>query len=369
MGSAWSSDDFSFEEHRLDTVQMGVERDELRIGIAEGRSVSVEATPDLEKMKAALGLTVSDEVRVKIEAAGGQVVEADPMEAYRRLSPENKVLFEQTRRQYLVQAGRVLDKMDGALGAGILIGDSVQFVKRQAMRVVKKPLTPQEKIEKQARKTAIIQSILQGLDYKLWSQAPLVIQANEFGLQASVGVIGLSGFLKKGGGGLEEIGLSLAFNKQNKAFVFEIFHSSERFDHSAMPALNIGINGKAGMLMVSRDLQDPTRAMKGSTFYPPAFPGSSGAGPELFTAGMSSGVGFPPPPLADFLTFTNKFERNTVIRVTVSPMVKGFVRVQLGDVKTSAKLITYRFVDIYNAIRNKVIQYNRASCQRVFAMP
>jgi hypothetical protein len=68
------------------------------------------------------------------------------------------------------------------------------------------------------------------------------------------------------------------------------------------------------------------------------------------------------------MTFTNKFERRVWIRVTVSPMVKGYVRVQFGDVKGSVTLVAMRFVDVFRAISDKVVSIGvkNRSCSAVF---
>lgn len=93
------------------------------------------------------------------------------------------------------------------------------------------------------------------------------------------------------------------------------------------------------------------RVSEGSTFYPPAFPGSTSYGPDMYAAGMSSGVGFPSPPLGDLLTFTNSYKRTALIKISVSPMVKGFVRIRVGDLRVPVKSVLYRFVDIYKGIK------------------
>jgi hypothetical protein len=91
--------------------------------------------------------------------------------------------------------------------------------------------------------------------------------------------------------------------------------------------------------------------------------------PEYFAAGFSSSLGLPPPPLADLMTFTNKFERHSLIRVTVSPLVKGFIRLELGDVKGSFKGIAIRFADIFKTIAYKVHILRRpGQCASVFAI-
>lgn len=106
--------------------------------------------------------------------------------------------------------------------------------------------------------------------------------------------------------------------------------------------------------------------MKGSTFYPPAVPMFSSTSPELFVTGFSSSLGFPPPPLGDLMTFTNKFERNSLIRVTVSPFVRGFVRLEFGSFAGSLRLVTMKFVGAYEAISSKIHSMRAPNCAGIF---
>ncbi len=339
--------------------------EKIAIQLSNGESVSIDALPDIGQMKAALGLSVTDKVRQKIEAKGGVVIDVDPLTGWKSLSKSNQNKFSDLRITYLKQVVKILDKMHGLIGVGIVTGDAFKFTIQKTKRIFVEPkvLTVVEKKEMSERKRLAIESIARAIDFKMWFQAPLLINANEFGIQASAGIIGLGGFQKKGGGGLEEIGLSLAFNKNSRAFIFEVFHNGERFDNATMPAFNVGINGKANLVMKAASADGKMKVSEGSTFYPPAFPGSTSYGPDMYAAGMSTGVGFPPPPLGDLLTFTNTYKRTALIRISVSPLVKGFVRVNVGDLRVPVKSILYRFVDIFNGIRYLVSQKKSSGVQ------
>jgi hypothetical protein len=325
----------------------------ISIQLADGQTVSIKAMPDVDQMKTALGLSVSDEIRKKIESKGGKVEDVDPLNGWKNLSHPDQKKFSDLRLNYVKQVVKILDKMHGLIGVGIVTGDAIKYTVQKTKKVFVKVQEPTtlEKKEMSERKRAVIEGMARAVDYKMWFQAPLLINANEFGVQVSGGVIGLGGFQKNGGGGVEEVGLSLAFNKDSKAFIFEVFHNGERFDNSTMPAFNVGINGKANITMKAASQDGKNKVSEGSTFYPPAFPGSTSYGPDMYAAGMSTGVGFPPPPLGDLLTFTNTYKRTALIKISVSPMVKGFVRVSVGDLRVPLKSILYRFVDIYTGIK------------------
>src|SRR5690606_22530784 len=128
------------------------------------------------------------------------------------------------------------------------------------------------------------------------------------------------------------------------AFVFEIFHNSEKFDNTKAAISVVGVVGKLGMTLGRRE---GVETLRGTSFYPPAIPGYNSSSQDFFAAGLSSSLGFPPPPLADFLTFSNSFERNVWIRITISPITKGFVRIQVGDIRGSFRLVGMKFAGAY----------------------
>lgn len=326
----------------------------LQIKLSETKIYEVDALPNVEEMKAALGLTIPEKMKADILARGGSLHESNPLESYERMSDEQKVQFQAARILFLKNAARILSSTKFVLGAGTLVGDGFSFVKVKVKKAFGKEAEATEKVRRSfmERSNGAVQSALKGIDYKLWSQAPMVVDSSEFGLSVSLGIVAETGVMKRGAGGAEEIGINLAVNKKNKAFVFEIFHNSEVFDNTKAAISVLGLVGKAGMTMGSRQ---GAETLKGSSFYPPAVPGFSSASAEYFNAGFSSSLGLPPPPLADLMTFTNKFERHVWIRVTVSPVVKGFVRVQFGDVRGSAKLVAMRFVDVFSAMSDKVL--------------
>lgn len=350
-------------ETLLEPAQVA-QREALLIKVSEAKIFSFEKIPDREAMKEALGLKIPEKVKEQIIARGGSLEEIDPLQPYESMTPESQKKFQDMRVLFLSNAARILSSTSVVFGVGSLVGDALSVVKNGAMKVIGKGKQeePKEKRSFQQRRQDAVAAILKGIDYKLFSQAPLVIESNEFGLSASVGIVAETGVLRKGGGGAEELGFSLAYNKKNRAFVFELFHNSEVFDNTKAAVSVVGVVGKAGISLGRREGAD---TIKGSSFYPPALPGYSSASPDYFSAGLSSSLGLPPPPLADLLTFTNKAERHNWVRITVSPVVKGFVRLQIGDVRGSFKLVAMKFVDLYNAIANKVNSSRRA-CGPVF---
>jgi hypothetical protein len=366
---AWADESVETEviETTLDPAKVA-QKDRTYIKLSEEKIFELDAIPDREQMKAALGLNIPEKIRQQVLARGGTIEEVDPLAAYENLPEDQRLKFKDMRVHFLTNAARILNSTKFALGVGSLVGDGFSFVKVKVKSAFGKKAEEQtEKVKRtfKERSHQAMLSALKGIDYKLWSQAPLVIDSNEFGLSVSVGAVAETGVMRKGGGGAEELGMNIAFNKTQKAFVFEIFHNSEKFDNTKAAVTVAGFVGKAGMTMGRRQ---GAESLHGSSFYPPAIPGYSVSSPEYFSAGLSSSIGVPPPPLADLLTFTNKFDRQVLFRVTVSPIVKGFIRIQVGDVKGSVKLVTARFADVFKAVGNLVkMKRSGKSCRAVFA--
>lgn len=364
---SWAEDSIvetELEERILDKAQVAQqERTEIRL--SDGRVFELDRIPEREQMKEALGLKLPEKVKEQILARGGSIEEVDPLSPYESLPAERKQKFQEMRLMFLTNAARILNSTKFVFGAGSLVGDALSFVKIKTLQVFGKKVEATSATQRtfNQRSHQAVQEVLKGIDYKLWSQAPLVIDSNEFGVSVSAGLLAETGILRKGGGGAEEVGISLAFNKTSRAFVFEIFHNSENFDNTKAAISVIGLVGKAGLTLGRRE---GAATLKGSSFYPPAVPGYSTSSAEFFSAGLSSSLGLPPPPLADLLTFTNQFERNALIRVTVSPLVKGFVRLEIGNLQGAARLVAMRFVDVYRAISDKVLMTGRRSCGPVF---
>lgn len=357
-------------QQRIDPalVQPSLDAEKIQIRLSNGQVYEIPAYPEVETMKAALGLKMSDKVKEAILKKGGQVPEeVNPLEDFEALSKENQQKFLEIRKDFLANAARILSSVKFVAGVGSLVGDSFSFVKVQVKKIRGQEVEGKKNkpTSFQDRSNRAIQAILQGIDYKLWTQAPLVIDSNEFGLTLSAGIIAEMGARSKGMGGVQELGFTLAYNKASRAFVFEIFHNSERFKSSAAAMSVLGVAAKAEMMISRR--QGATDVIKGNSFYPPAVPGNSMTSPDFFSAGFSSGLGLPPPPLADLLTYTNNFERTSLIRITVSPLVKGFVRVHIGDLRASARLVVMPVVDLVKTISDKVVRYaGRNSCSVIF---
>ncbi|MFP5519081.1 MAG: hypothetical protein ACLGGX_04210 [Bdellovibrionia bacterium] len=354
-------------ESELNKAQVLKQRDKLIIKVKD-QELRLDLVPQVEEMKTAMGLKLPESIVKEYEARGEALPEIDPLADFKKLPPEKQQEFIEQRKLFLTQAARILVQTEYAMGAGSLIGDAFTFVKvrtKKLFGVESEPRLAPPAFKERSR--LIAERMLQNIDYKLWSQAPLVIDSNEYGVQLAAGIVAVQGVRDHGGGGGEFLGLSVAYNKTNRALVFEISHVSDVFDHSKAAVGVVGINGFAGILMARRDSANPVETLKGHTFYPPALPAYSSVGPAFFSAGLSTSIGLPPPPLADLLTWTDTFERRALLRITVSPVMKGFVRVYVGDVGGTVKIMAFRVIDVLKELAKKVLPLQRRSCSRVFA--
>lgn len=272
------------------------------------------------------------------------------------LSAEEQESFLSTRSEFLRLAAIAFQKLKWGFGVGSVIKNKISFY--QDKRDIKKHLNIADSLEGDARDTLlsavlsyeeqllqrqkafkeqsfkekadeVILKMLLSLDRSLWDGAPIVSRANEFGLMFALGPQLETGSAEgKKWGGLLDVGLSLGFNRDQKALIFQIFRDKEKFVSTQMPGIFIaGVVLKAG-LMVSNQRKEMTS--EGTSFYPPMAPGFSTMTDRSFNVGFSSGLTWPPSPLGDILTYSNSSQRRIWLRASFSPVQKGFVHINEG---------------------------------------
>lgn len=307
------------------------------------------------------------------------------------MSYENQQEFLKKREQFLKQIAKALDALKMGFGIGALTKDKLKYeleemrFNKTAERLKNLPdgakadlHRAQEEarlmiLQKQSdlavrtlkeRSHDVIQSVLQGLDQNLWQQAPLFAHSNEYGIVLSLGIAALGGVEKRSGwGGLFDIGISLGYNAETKSVVIQIFRDFERFESTAMKAVFMaGMIGKAGMYVANQTEGRLHRT--GSTFYPPVIPGYSSTTPDSFVSGISSGLTWPPSPLGDMLTYTNRLDNQTLLKLTISPTLKGFLRIQTGLSPRDLKIILMPFEKAINSVRALLMR--NGLCSQVF---
>lgn len=272
------------------------------------------------------------------------------------LNEQERISFLHTRSEFLRAAAIAFQKIKWGFGFGSVIKNRLAFYreKKEIHRQfefaekmqgdVKDTLLSAAQAQEedlQARKDVfreqkmkqkadeVIVKLLLNLDRNLWDGAPIVSRANEFGVMVALGPqLEMGSTEGKKWGGLLDIGLSLGYNRDQKALVFQIFRDKEKFVSTQMPGVFIaGVVLKTGLMVANQNKQMTT---EGSTFYPPMAPGFSTMTDRSFNAGFSSGLTWPPSPLGDILTYTNSSQRRIWLRLSFSPVQKGFVQVREG---------------------------------------
>ncbi|MCX7979088.1 MAG: hypothetical protein N2578_08800 [Bdellovibrionaceae bacterium] len=365
--------EFELTETTLPQAKTKQTQEKLKIVLSDSVQFEIEARPDVERMKETLGLKFTPEMEAKIRESGGVIPDVNPMEGYESLDAQAKERFAKTRVQFLTALARALNASKMMIGGGLLMKDAFTFVKVKTLKVLGKPVELNHpEMSRPERVQRAIGNFLQSVDYKLWNQAPLVISANEFGFAAHVGLVTGGGVRSSGYLFHHETSISITYNKETRGLVFEIGYVKENFQHTLMGIGVAGVIGKGGVRIARRTGGLVASNLSGTSFYPPMIPAFSTFGPELFQTGTSTTFGFPPSPFADILTWTNKMSHHTAIRISISPFMKGFVRLQFGDAIPAltvnllgeVKLLVYRTADVVlHFTRNFIAR----SCARAFA--
>lgn len=184
------------------------------------------------------------------------------------------------------------------------------------------------------RVQSLVEGLINSIENQLWNQSELVARANEFSFLASASLQLEAGHkqkeTQKGWGGLFEIGFSLGYNTDKKSVFFQLFHAKESFKSTVMKAVFIAsMTPKAGLQIANRSDANQTHQMNAETFYPPMVPGFQMTSKESYAFGISSGIGFPPSPFGDLLTYTNSRVQKNIVRVDYSPMLERKLNIEL----------------------------------------
>lgn len=273
-----------------------------------------------------------------------------------KLSAEERISFLSTRAEFLKLAAMAFQKMKWGFGVGSVVKNNISFYRdKKEIRsqlafadtregdekdtIISAALSYQEQmLQKQNafrqlslkdKADAVVMNMLLSLDRSLWEGAPIVSRANEFGVMAAIGPQFEAGAAEgKKLGGLLDVGLSLGFNRDQKALVFQIFRDKEKFVSTEMPGIFIaGVVVKAGLMVANQNKELTT---EGTSFYPPMAPGFSTMTDRSFNVGFSSGLTWPPSPLGDILTYSNSSQRRVWLRLAFSPLQKGFMKASQG---------------------------------------
>ncbi len=172
----------------------------------------------------------------------------------------------------------------------------------------------------------IIDSVIRALDLKLWQQAPIIANSNEFGVLVAAGPVALAGRPNTGKGGAIDFGLSVGYNSEERSLAIQLFTGIEKYQTTLMPAVFMA--GAVGKLGIYFSQQKESLSSVGNSFYPAMIPGFTSKTPTFFATGFSTGITAPPSPLGDAMTYENSLSRKILIRLTISPFTKGFVRIR-----------------------------------------
>ncbi len=194
-----------------------------------------------------------------------------------------------------------------------------------------------------------IRAILRATDVKLWSQSPLVANANQFSFLFAAEIQAEGGTNPKKWGGLYDIGFTLGYNTDTKAVVFQIFRNRESFESTLMPGLAVGgVVVKVGP-HISRSSHNSELQTNGQSFYPPFVPGYQSTTKESYAFGFSSGLTWPPSPFGDMLTYTNSLDHKVLLKISFSKTFLGFVRVQTNFKSNSIKIVQKKLSDLFKS--------------------
>jgi hypothetical protein len=156
-----------------------------------------------------------------------------------------------------------------------------------------------------------------------------VARQNEYAISISAGLALLTGIGKKTVGGSFALGINIGFNRDEKHMVFEFFTEVDRMDRALTPMFMVGLSPKIGFMLKEQKRGKEMIMRQGYTFYPPAFPLYSTTSAQMVSMGINSALLTFPSILGDAFSYINKTWRQPLLRIVISPVMKGIFRVQV----------------------------------------
>ncbi len=310
-------------------------------------------------------------------------------QAKQSLTPAEYEMFRENRMSFLNLAAKALQSLKWGFGAGMVIKNHFNFKSEKssyqkwieearrsdegqrddillALQREQPALDAKWRSEMnktyQQKSDQLIVKILNSLDSKLWDQAAIVAESNEFGVMMAVGLQAEGGRAAGvGRGGLIDFGISIGFNRTEKALAIQLFNDVESFKTTQMPVVLVaGLVGKFGPYIAN---QGKELTATGVSYYPPMVPGFSSSTNRSFMFGASSGLTWPPSPIGDMLTYSNSLKQSTLLRISLSPLVKGFLRIKSANLK---QLAAVSFSGLMKLISSSDKKVNVLICERLF---
>lgn len=255
----------------------------------------------------------------------------EALEPFRKLNDRQQA-FLQRRRTILSSAARALQLMRYGIGIGSVAGEKISYITE---KIRKRPISPRESRTLKERSQAIIENMLRALERKLWSSARVIADYNEvhFFIAPTTFAFGggrvqtANGEEMRGWGGGYNLGFSIGFNRQKKAAVFEIVREVEVFKDSILPKVFMA-GGAINFGIALRVRDEEGLGAIANRFKPPALPFTTTDGEKVLMISSGPAATIPPLFLADAISSSNGMTSETAFRVLISPVMKGWIRVE-----------------------------------------
>jgi hypothetical protein len=265
-------------------------------------------------------------------------------QVFESMTPEMQKEFLESRKTILNFTAKVLKFGKLKYGLGQIIknkitqivskvrrnGNPLDHLINDAQTANGLPQTDSLSVNHTKAKHELGKGVLNQIDQQLWLAAPVVASQNEFTISAWLGVILEAGGRHRGVGGSLGFGLNIGYNKDSKAFVFEIFQDIDSYEKGITGVLLAGLTPKIGINLINQKAGEEMKSRTGQSLYPPVAPLFSSKYSDMAVIGLSSALLSFPPLIGDGMAYVNTSDRRTLLRVTVSPVMKGFLRFKVA---------------------------------------
>lgn len=252
---------------------------------------------------------------------------------YYSLNTNSQAEFQKNRLFILGKFASVMEKTELVVGFVSVIKSKLKniFKKKDKGQTVLGVLDSREKGHE------VISRMIEVIDRRLWLRAPVVATQNEFAFTLGVSALAMAGHRKVGVGTSLGLMISMGFNRQTRKAIFEITLETQKFSRAwGVPTLLLAIAPRGSISVTDQRPKAEMDLREGRNYYPPLAAGYFFDTEHHVEIGAESHLLSCPPLYPMACTFMTKVWRLPALRITVSPLTKGFVRVLFPGFMTRA---------------------------------
>jgi hypothetical protein len=250
----------------------------------------------------------------------GEAIDKVSLQRLRDLSPEKQANFHQIRRTILTRFAAVLNSQRLTIGAAVVtVGKIVSLFKKKNITEAAEVQEPQQKPTLRELGAVSIETILNNMNKKFWSEAANVGGAKEVTLYINPMGHVILALPKIKAGGAIGFAFGIGYVKETDVLFLDVLANVEKVKSGFATLVAAKVN--IALDFNSNETRTPLfKVQKGEIVYPMLVPFWEGTGKGVYTVGFSFTASLPPTPFTDAFQYRTDSKRIRVLRLGINTL-------------------------------------------------